>query len=432
MIDKIFLKLEKFTPTKYRWILNHVGFKRYFANTGWMFGGQMFSLLISFFIGTWLARYLGPENYGILNYSIAFVGLFSFISSLGIDGILNRELVKFPKKRDELLGTTFHLKLIGGILALLLTILSAILFLTNPLIKLLIILFSFSFILQTINVISIYFQAEVKSKNNVKTLFFATIISSILKVIIILLDKGIIWIIIVFTLDALWQWIGFVAAYNKYGLKIKTWRFNKNLAQEILKNSWQLMLASAAGFIYLKIDQIMIGSILGNREVGLYAAAVKLTEIWYFIPGVICASLFPAIINAKKTSPEIYKHRLKNFYILMTIIPIIIAIPVTLFANPIISVLFGNNYLESINILRIYIWSNVGLFLGMAMYQFLITENKVNIIFTITVLTMIINIGLNSIFIPTFGLTGAAYTTLISYLIVPTGAIFAKKFNTFS
>jgi len=429
MINKIFLKLEKFVPTKYHQVLNHTGFKRYFANTGWIFAGQIFSLFISFFIGTWIARYLGPENYGILSYSIAFVGLFGFISSLGVDGILNRELIKFPEKRDELLGTTFRLKLIGGLIAFLLTILSAFLFSTNPLITLLIILFSFSFVLQAINVISIYFQAETKSKNNVKILFFTTIISSLLKIIVLFLNKGIIWIAIIFVLDALWQWIGFVITYNKYGLKIKDWCFNKNLAQEILKNSWLLMFASAAGFIYLKIDQIMIGLMLGNYEVGLYSVAVKLTEIWYFIPTAICISLFPAIINAKKIKLETYKHRLKNLYILMIAISIVIIIPITLFAKQIIYTLFGNNYLESINILQIYIWSNLSMFLGTAVYQYFMTEDKIKIIFIITTLAMITNIGLNLIFIPIFNLAGAAYATLISYSVVPIGGYLYRLYQ---
>jgi O-antigen/teichoic acid export membrane protein len=427
MIDRTLDKINKFVPEKWQWILTHEGFRRYFKNTGWMFFGQMFSLLVSFFIGAWLARYLGPENYGVLSYAVAFVGLFAFISSLGVDGILNRELVKFPEKRDELLGTAFRLKLIGGVIAFMVTIVCAVIFLTSPLVKLLIILFSFTFILQVINVISIYFQSEVKSKNNVRAVLVATIISSLLKVAVILLDKGVIWIVVVFALDVLWQGIGFIRAYNKFGLKIRNWKYNKELSKEILKNSWPLMLASAAGFIYLRIDQVMIGVMLGTREVGLYAAAVKLVEVWYFIPGIICASLFPAIINAKKTSPEVYKRRLNFFYILMGLIPVIIAIPITFLAKPIIIVLFGSSYLESINILRIYIWSSLGLFLGSAMSQYLMSENLVKSIFWLNFFAMIANVILNLIFIPMFGLLGAATATLISYFVLPLGAWLINK-----
>jgi len=419
MLDKIFARIEKFVPLKWRWVLGHEGFKRYFVNTGWMFGGQVVSLLIAFFISAWIARYLGPENYGILNYAVAFAGLFSFLASLGIDGILNRELVKFPEKRDELLGTAFRLKLIGGLVAFLLVILSTIILEISPLLKLLISLYAFSFILQAINVISIYFQAEVKAKNNVRAVLFATLISSLLKVVIILSGQGVIWVMLVYVLDSLWQGLGLISAYKEFGLKIKNWYFNKHLVRDFLKNSWPLMLASAAALIYLKIDQVMIGLMLGNREVGIYAAAVRLVEVWYFIPGIICTSLFPAIINAKQTNFKIYYGRLKNLYLLMAFISIFLAVVITFLAKPLIYFLFGYNYLEAVFILQIYTWSSVGLFLGVAVNQYLMSENLVKTIFWLNFSAMLINVILNLIFIPIFGLAGAALATLISYLVIP-------------
>jgi len=427
MTDKIFKFIEKITPARWHQAINHSGYKRYFLNTSWMFGGQLFSLLISFFVSTWVARYLGPQNYGILSYSTAFVGIFSFISSLGIDGILNRDLINTPEKRDQLMGTSFYLKLIGGTVAFFVSVISVLIFQSDPLIKLLVILFSFSFILQSFNIIGNYFNAEVKAKNNVKTVLFATVISSTLKVFTILLGKGIIWIILIYLLDVLWQGIGFIVSYNNYCLKIKNWNFDKNLAIKILKNSWPLMFASAASFIYLKIDQVMIGSILGNYEVGIYAAAAKLAEVWYFIPGIICTSLFPAIINAKKTGIDLYRNRLKKLYILMIIISVAMAIPITILAKPIIYTLFGSGYMESVNILRIYIWSSIGLFLSVAIGQYLVTENSVKTIFILNLITMVINIILNLIFIPIWGLVGSAFATLISYFIIPIYVFGIKK-----
>lgn len=431
MLDKMFLKLERFMPVKLRWVLSHDGFKRYFVNTGWMFGGQMFSLVVSFFVGAWLARYLGPENYGVLSYAVAFVGLFGFVASLGVDGILIRELVAHPEKRDQLMGTTFRLKIIGGVITVLLVTISTILIKVPSLIRLIIILFSFSFILQAINVIFSYFQSEVKAKNNVKTVLISTIISSILKVAVIFFDKGVIWIVIVYVLEFVWQWIWYVLAYKGYGLKIKNWTFDKLLAREILKQSWPLMLASAASFIYLKIDQVMIGYLLGNYEVGIYAAGVKLAEIWYFVPGVICGSLFPAIVNAKRTSHTIYKRRLKALYLLMSGVAILIAIFSTILAPWIINVLFGRAYSASVLILQIYVWSGVGLFLGTAINQYFLSGNKSYYIFLYNFLSMAANIILNLILIPKIGLTGAAWATLISYSIGPVIVFLINKLGGF-
>jgi O-antigen/teichoic acid export membrane protein len=419
MLDKIFSKIERFVPAKWRWVLSHGGFKRYFANTGWMFGGQMLTLLLSFFIGAWLARYLGPENYGVMSYAVAFVGLFGFIMSLGVDGIVTRDLVKFPEKRDELLGTGFRLKLIGGVIAFILTCSAAFIFPLSPLIRFLIIIFAASFILQAINVISLFFQAEVQAKKNVGVNLVATLVSSGLKIAVIMSGRGVIWVILIFTLDFLWQGIGFLSAYRRSGLKIKDWRFNQPLAKEILSASWLLMLASASAYIYLKVDQVMIGAYLGTKEVGLYAAAVKLCEIWYFVPSIICASLFPAIVNAKITSPLIYKTRLKALYLLMIGLAVAIAIPSSLLASWLIRFIFGPAYLAAAGILQIYIWSGIGFFVYIAIYQYFLSENRLRAIFYFSLFSMLANIGLNLILIPRLGLLGAAWATFISYSAGP-------------
>lgn len=419
MLDKFFKTIEKITPQKWRWILSHEGFRRYFANTGWMFFGQMFSLLVSFFIGAWLARYLGPENYGVLSYAVAFVGVFSFISSLGVDEILFRELVKFPEKRDALMGTAFWLKLAGGLIAFFSVIIFAFLFVLTPLSRILIVLFSLTFILQSFNVISIYFQAKVQSKSNIRAILLATLIASILKIAVILLNQGVIWIIIVYVLDLLMQGIGFVNAYNRCKLKIRSWHFDKNLAKEMLKNSWPLMLSSAAVFIYLRVDQVMIGAMLGSHAVGLYAAAVKLVEAWNFIPYIICGSLLPAIINAKKTDALIYKKRLKALYLLIVIAAILIAVISTIFAPWIVNLLFGSEYLGTIIILQIYAWSAVGFFLSIVITKYFLSENRSQSIFWYNLLSMSVNVVLNFVMIPAIGLIGAALATLISYSVGP-------------
>jgi len=397
----------------------HPGFQKYFKNTGWMFFGQIFSLIISFFVGVWVARYLGPENFGILSYTLAFVGIFAIFSDLGVSSILNRDLVRFPEKRDELLGTGFRLKLISSISTYIVAGVFALLIQTSFLNKLLIIVFSSSFIFQSINVINTFFYAQVKSKNNVRVVITATLLSTILKIIIILSGKGVIWLISAYVADSIFQGIGFLLTYKKSRLKLSAWKYNKFLAKEMLEESWPLMLAAVAGFILLKIDQVMITWMMGNRATGLYAVAVKFVEIWYFVPAIISGSLFPAIINAKKISLLIYKKRLRAFFILMASIAILIAIPTTIFANLMISSLFGREYLEVVGIFQIYVWSGIGLFVSWAINQYLLSENKSMTILYINSLSMAVNIALNIVLIPKIGLLGAALATLISYSIIP-------------
>lgn len=427
MIDATFDKINRFVPEKWQWVLNHGGFRKYFKNTGWMFFGQMFSLLVSFFIGAWLVRYLGPENYGVISYVLAFSGIFSFIANLGIDGILNRELVVYPEKRDELMGTAFRLKLIGGFLSFFLTVVIAFVYESSWLTRGLISLYSLAFVIQAINIISIFFQAQVLSKNNVRAVLMATIISSVLKIILILLGKGIVWLTLIYLIDTALQGFGYILSYRRYKLKIINWRYNKELAKKIISNSWFLMLSSASIYIYTRIGQVIIRQILDERAVGLYSAATKLSEIWYFIPGIICASLFPAIINSKKTNQDLYYSRLKRMYVLIFTLSLMIAMAVSVLAKTIVNFLFGADYLESVLTLRIYAWSTIGLFLGMVSGYYLLAENYIKIYFFSTFFVATLNVLLNILLIPRLGINGAAIATVISYSFLFLALWFFKK-----
>jgi O-antigen/teichoic acid export membrane protein len=428
MLDKIVTKIEKMVPEKWRWILSHEGFKRYFANTGWMFLGQVFYLVVSFLVGAWIARYLGPSKYGLVSYIIAFTGLFSFISPLGVDGILNRELVSHPEKRDELLGTSFRLKIIGSILAFFAV--TVFTFVFNGLYSLtswLIIMFSVSFFFQAPNVIATFFYAQVKAKENIKAQIIAAVFSSILKVGLILLGGNVIWLLIIYIFDYVWQAIFLVRFYNQQGLKIRVWKFKFYLAKSIWRDSWPLMLSAIASFAYLRIDQVMIGKMMGETAVGIYAAAVKITEVFYFLPIIICGSLFPAIVNARNADIRAYYRRLKNLYGLLGVLGFLVALPIMFLATPIISFIFGAQYLAAVPILQIYIWSSVGLFIGAVVNNQLMAENRTRAVFAINFAAMAVNVVLNIILIPKIGLIGSVLATLAAYSIAPIWILFLRS-----
>lgn len=419
----------RFVPRQYQPLLNHEGFKKYFKNTGWLFIGQFFSLLVSFFIGAAIARYLGPANYGIYNYALSFVGLFSFIAPLGIDAILYRELISHPEKRDELMGTAFRLKLIGGLIAFLAASLSAYFLESSYLVKLIVLIFSSSFIFQAFNVSITFFNSRVESIKNVKVQTLAVLFSAALKIFVFVAQRGVIWLAIAALIESIVVSVGALYFYRQSGWQLRSWTFSSPLAKKILSVSWLLMLSSAAAFIYQKVDQVMIGRFLGNEAVGLYAVAAKLSEIWYFIPGIICGSLFPAIVNAKKTSVALYQDRLKRLYQLMLFLALLIAVPLALFSKPITVFVFGAEYGAAAPVLSIYAWSSIGLFLVTAINQALTSENRLRMIFSLNLIMMVVNVVLNYLFIPRLGLNGAAWATTISYLLGPAYIFLYEKWR---
>jgi len=410
---------------KEKW--GHVGFQKYFKNTGWMFGGRIFTLVISFFIGVYIARYLGPSNYGLLSYVFSFVGLFSFIASLGIENIANREIIKDHSKKDIIIGTSFYLKIFGSFIAVLITFIFAFLSTKDLMLLGLIGMYSLTFIFSAFNIVETYFQSQALSKYPALVATITVIISLILKVLVVYLGYGIIWLTAIYVLESILVAVGLLFFFIRSGHNINDWVFDKKIAGTILKDSWPLMLSTIAWGIYMKIDQVMIKNILGNEQVGIYAVAAKLSEFWYFIPSTICASVFPAIMNAKKMGGDMYEKRLSKLYSLIFYISLTIAICTTLFASLVILLLFGEQYISAITTLKIYVWSGVGASITTVLTYYLVSENQTKITALATTIGAITNIALNFILIPKFGINGAALATLISYTFVSLSILFSHK-----
>ena len=375
-----------------------------------------------------MARYLGPANYGLLNYVFSFVGLFGFLTSFGIESIANREIIKDHSKKDLIVGTSFYLKLLGSLIAILSIFCFAYLTTSSNTILLgLIIVYSFSYIFSAFNIIDVYFQSQVSSKFPALVTILVSIISAILKIIAVSLGLGIIWLTAIYILESAITAAGLLFFFFHKGHTIREWIFDKTTAMIILKDSWPLMLSTVAWSIYMKIDQVMIKNMIGNEQTGIYAVAAKLSEFWYFIPGIICSSLFPAIVNAKKVAKELYEKRLSRLYSLMFYLSLIIAITTTIFAYLIIHILFGDQYLGAVTTLRIYIWAGVSVSIGSTLYYYLVTENLTRINAVATVVGAIINIIINIILIPKYGINGAAFASLISYTSVTIATLLFKK-----
>jgi len=408
-------------------IFQHQGFKKYFLNTSWLFAEKIFRMIVGLVVGIWVARYLGPSKYGVLSYAQSFVGLFSAIATLGLDGIVVRELVKYPEKEKELLGTAFILKLFGAVLTLI-VIYIAIHFTSNDVYtNRLIFIIASAVIFQSFNVIDMYFQAKVMSKYAVFANSFSLLLSSFVKIMLIINDAPLIAFAWVVLFDSFVMVSGYIYWYFKVKKEffLRKIKFNLELAKSLLKDSWPLILSGMVIAMYMRIDQVMIKEMLDNKAVGNYAAAVRLSEAWYFIPMVISSSLFPAIINAKKQSEELYYARLQRLYDLMVWLAIAIALPMTFLSDWVVNLLYGSQYSEAGSVLKIHIWAGLVVALGLVRGRWIISENlqKYTPIYLVT--GLIVNIVLNYYFIQIYGIKGAAYATLFAQ---SAGSLIASSF----
>tara|TARA_B110000503_G_C7101423_1_gene393954 strand:- start:27 stop:1373 length:1347 start_codon:yes stop_codon:yes gene_type:complete len=407
--------------TKFKSLQKNQGFIKYSKNISWLFFERILRITVGLFVSVWVAKYLGPKQFGFFSYTLSFVGLFAFIATISHNSIVVRELVKNPNYNDEIVSTAFWLRIMGAMLGILITLAVSINLTSNDrFINILILIIASSTIFQSFNVVDDYFQSKVMNKFVVITNVISLFLSSVIKIILILNDAPLIAFVWVVFFDNFILASGFIYFYIKLNskFKIKNLKFKSKTAILLLKDSWPLMISSAAIMIHIKVDQVIIKEILGLEAVGQYAAAARVSEAWYFIPSVLTASFFPAIINAKKNNEELYNSRLQKLYDIMVWIAIAIAIPMIFLSDWLIEILYGYQYSEAGNVLMIHIWAGVFVSLGLASNSWLICEKLQKFLMVNTFIATITNIGLNYILIPKFGIVGAAWATIISYFLV--------------
>ena len=408
---------------KYIYWSNHQGFRKYFTNTSWLFAEKSVKIFVGFFVSIWIARYLGPNQFGLLNYSQSFVALFTAVATLGLDGIVVRELVKDETKQNEILGTSFVLKVMGSSLAIIFIAVALFFSSNDKLTNILIFIIAFSLFFQSFNVVDYYFQSQVLSKYVVFANIITLILSNIVKVVLILNNASLVYFAWTILFDSIILASGLIYFFSKKAnLKIPNFTFNKTMMITLLQDAWPLMFAGIASMINMRVDQVMLGKMTDFEVVGNYAAAVRISELWLILPTLIGTSIYPAVISSKKKSHELYLQRVRRIICYMASFAIPFAILVTILSELIVTMLYGDKYLFAHTYLSIYIWSGLPYVVFFVMGQVVMIESLTKVTFYISVISVFANIILNKILIHLYGGVGAAMTTLfvayVSQLII--------------
>ena len=405
---------------------DQLAFEKYFKNTGLLFIGRVGSLLIKMIVSISVANYLGRANNGIITGAIVYIYFFSAIAALGLDQFIVKELHQFPENRDQILGTSFMMKILAGICCIPLIYLAFLIIPAKETPYYFVFVLSFSGVLQAFNIIDAYFQSEVQSKYIMQVQIIGNFASATIKLLLIYYKLPLIYFVYAYTFDVFLLSLGYILTYQRKRRNIFNWSVNLILAKKLLSNSWPLIISGIMVSLYMKIDQIMVQNIAGVKESGAYSTVANLSEAWNFIPVVIVTSLFPAILNAKRDDVDRYKKRIQHLYDLMVYLSLPFAAIIT-FASPIIYKIYKPEFAYAAPTLSVHIWSGVFVFLGIASSQYLIAENYSKLTFLRTGFGAIVNIVLNLILIPKMGMMGAAIATLAAYASAPIFTLFIPK-----
>jgi PST family polysaccharide transporter len=397
-------------------------FQQTVVNVGWLFFDKGLRMGVGIIVTAWIARFLGPEQYGIWNYAIAFAALFSTLATLGLDGIVVREVVTSPESKYAILGSAFLLRLAGGVLALFaLSTLMLALKPGNVLLHYLLVLTAGAFLFQPFEVIDLYFQSRVLSKHSILAKDTAFVIVTLLRIGLIVSSASLLAFAGAALLEVALGAAFLIIAYAIHGESIRRWMARTSVAMKLVRDSWPLVFSGLVVMIYMRIDQIMIGEMIGEREVGLYSAAVRLSELWYFVPMAIAGSMFPRIVELRMSDMKQYTRRMQQMYDFLTWSSVAGALLLSFFAGPLINMLYGRQYVGAAGVLSIHAWTGVFVSLGVASGKHLLAENLTVIAFYRSASGAIVNVLANLLLIPRYGVIGAAFSTLFSQMLAAYG-----------
>lgn len=383
------------------------------ANTGWLFADNFLKQVVNLLVGVFLARYLNPEGLGSLSIASVYMQLLNPIALLGINSIAIKEFVNNNEQSNKVIGTSFYLKLMSSLSAFIILVICAYVFEPNQLMRSYIIIVGLSYLLYPFQVIDFYFQANLKSKYTVLAQQISTVIAAALKIWGMINGYPIVffvWLVLIeLIVSTTLLLIIFKAKTNLFN-----WTFDMTLALRMLKESFPIIFTGFFIVIYMRVDQLMIQKMLDTESVGNFAAAIKLSEAFYVVPGIIAGSLFPAIINGLKISREEYLNRMQRLYSVFALVCILVSAVVILLGDFIVSVLYGEAYTQTSSVLKVHFCNSLFVFFGVAYSQAFIVEGLQRFTTINTIIGAMLNIILNLYFIPKIGIVGSAIATLIA------------------
>lgn len=392
--------------------------KKITKNFSWMAGEQVARLIGGFFIGVWVARYLGADDYGVLSWAIAFSSLIGIFSNLGLNRAIVRELTLNADNfniKSCIVSTTFFLRLACSFLCYVLIVAISFFFEVGQTQVVAIVAVAIGF--NSFEVVDLYFQSRSESKFSVFSKSIVFFVFLIIKVLLIINDSKLISFAIATSLESFFNAIGLFIVNKKFGIKINISDINLSYGFKLIVQSWPELIAGFACLIFMRIDQLMIGYILNDAAVGEYSVASRLAESWYFVPTALVASAFPAIVQQRENDYRKYFESIQKMLVLLVAVSYFIAIICTLFSSFVIDLLFGVEYKNSANVLLILVWAGLFVSFGVVSGAWIMAEKKPMLNLTRNCIGACVNIGLNFILIPNYGVVGAAIGTLLSLFV---------------
>ena len=388
--------------------------KKYLSNIKWLFSDTLIRLFVTFFMGVLTARYMGVENFGLYSYLLAIFSIFIVLSNLGLNGIVVKELV-LREKHEEILGSALFLQRLASFIITLGLLFWAVNYNSeNKDFLLLFLLMLPTLLIQSSNIYKYWFEYQVKSKFSVIAQNISLVCGLLLKLLVIILNMDYRYLVAITILEQVIL-VGIVVYFFKIQTNFKL-KINKSTCLDLLSKSWPLAISGLAFILYIRVDQIMIGEILGVSQVGIFSVAIKFIEVSFFIPIVLMSTFTPLLVALREKSIQDYNLKMQTLYDIVSVLGFFIIGFLLVFGDLFIKYTFGLDYLDAILQLKIYSIVCLFYFLNSVSGRWYINEGLQKVALFRNILGLVLAITLNFLLIPIYGLTGASISTVISYI----------------
>lgn len=391
-----------------------IGFKnKVLANASWIIGCKVVQGIIGLIISMLTARYLGPSNYGLINYAASVTTFFQPIMQLGLANILVQEFINNPESEGEILGTAITMSGISGACCVLgVFCFTKIANSSEPITIIVCVLYSLSLIAQALELTQYWFQSKLQSKYVSLSSLLAYIVVAVYQIYLLVSGKSVIWFSITYTIQFLIIAVLLVVLYKRRnGCRYK---FSITTAKRMFSKSRYYIVSSMMVTIFAQTDRIMLKNMLDDASVGYYSAAIACASLTNFVFQAISDSFRPSIFEAKRYDNARYELNICRLYCVMIYCSLAQCVVMTAFSPIIIHILYGNNYDPSIMALRIAVWYTTFSYLGVVRNIWILAENKQRYLWVINLSGALANVFLNALLIPAFGINGAAAASLIT------------------
>lgn len=384
-------------------------------NALWTLAERLLRFIVSLTIGALVARHLGPAKLGILSYGISILAIFTPIANMSIDAYVIRELINRPELREAILGTAFRLRLVSAVLAGLGVAWVALGIPHDPEVRLVLLIIGSNCLWMPFQVMDDHFQSALDMRASVLAQMVACLAVAAINTTGVVGRMPLVFFAMAEGANWLVQASGWAITYRRRGHSMLRWKYQPDIARQILNASWPLGLIGLMYILYLRLDQLLIKHFLGAQALGLYSIAARMTETCMFIPQMVSNVLFPAIVVAKLSDRTLFHKRLSQLYFLLIWSSVAVAALVSLLSGWIVQILYGPAFAISAHVLRIYIWAIVSFAVHSVFVRWCIADGRLLHGAFAHALAVIINLTANFLLIPRYGITASAYIFTLAF-----------------